>query len=434
MNLRSDLKVLCLFFIAICICENIFAVETNSIPLPKVFLADPQILAGAKAEFLKKGARLKPAFDNLFNEAEAALNTKPQSVMDKRRVPPSGDKHDFVSQAPYFWGETNADGIVNYVRRDGERNPESGIDSDAGRLASVCSNVTTLALAFYFTGDEKYSWKAAQLLRVFFLDPATRMNPNLNFGQGIPGETDGRPFGLISARGFVDLMDALSLLENSKSWTPDDQRQMHAWLEDYFHWLTTSNLGKEELDAKNNHGSWCNDQAASIALFLGETNYAHELFSHATNRIAHQIQPDGHEPLELARTKSFGYSSFNLRALIDMASIAQNQGIDLWHFRGTNGGSIYRALAFMAPYANATNKWPFQQIHGYHHDALADTLLRAAPHYRPETHLADALQFYQPDEIVSNRCRLLFKTAPIPSQKGQQGRGDTNGQDEDFGE
>jgi hypothetical protein len=166
------------------------------------------------------------------------------------------------------------------------------------------------------------------------------------------------------------------------------------------------------MTAKNNHGSFCNDQAAAIALFLGKTNYALGLVSGATNRIAWQIEPDGREPLELARTKSFGYSSFNLRALVDLASIGQNLGIDLWHYVPARGGGIYAALDFMAPYADPKKEWPFEQIHGYDHAPLADLLLRAAPQY-PQSHLADALQFFQPAELVSNRCRLLFKTAEI---------------------
>jgi hypothetical protein len=432
MTLKSGLKFIFLSVAIISSGTAFGAMPTNS--LPRVFLANPKVLADAKAEFETTNSALKPAFDRLLAEANRALGAKPQSVMDKRRVPPSGDKHDYVSQAPYFWPQTNADGVVKYIRRDGERNPESEFDSDAGRLAGTCSNVSTLALAFYFTGDEKYADKATQLLRVFFLNPETKMNPNLNFGQGIPGEVDGRAAGLISARGFVDLMDALSLLENSKSWTPDDHQQMRAWLEKYLDWLTTSKIGVGEMDAKNNHGSFCDDQAAAIALYLGKTNYARQLLLQQTNRIAHQIEADGHEPFELARTKSFGYSSFNLRALMDMASLAQNQGIDLWHFRGTNGGSIYRAIWFMAQYADPTNKWPFQQIHGYNRDGLADLILRAAPHYRAETHLADELRFYQPTELVSNRCRLLFKTAAIPGEDDRAGKkgagGNSSGLDE----
>ena len=406
MFLKSNLL---LAAFALCF-QCVFAADSAQPALPNVFCADPHALADAKIKFAANEPSLKPAFDRLFLDARKALAAKPHSVMEKNRVSPSGDKHDYVSQAPYFWPDTNHPG--KFLRRDGERNPESDRDSDAGRLGSVQSNVSTLGLAYYFTGDEKYVAKAAQLMRVFFLDLATKMNPNLNFGQGIPGEVDGRPAGLISARGFVDMMDGLGLLEKSKSWPAADQQEMRAWLEQYLKWLTTSKVGTGELNAKNNHGSFCADQAAAIALFVGKLDYARELVSAATNRIDWQIEPDGREPLELARTKSFGYSSFNLRALVDLASIGQNLGIDLWHYQSPKGGSIYQVLNFMAPYADPEKKWPFEQIHGYNHAPLADILLRAAPQY-PQSHLAEDLHFFQPDELVSNRCRLLFKTAEI---------------------
>ena len=195
--------------------------------LPKVIYADPHALADAKAKFLAGTNSLKPAFDELFATAQKALQSKPVSVMDKNQVPPSGDKHDFISQAPYFWRDTNSPN-GRYIRRDGERNPESGKDSDAGRIGRVCSDVHTLAIAFYFSGNEAFAAHAAELLRVWFLNPATGMHPNLNFGQGIPGEVDGRPMGIIGTRGFVDLVDAIRLWEIrhrgpppiKKEWSP----------------------------------------------------------------------------------------------------------------------------------------------------------------------------------------------------------------------
>jgi hypothetical protein len=398
-----------------------FTTTSGAASLPKVFYADPHALANAKKRFASNDPSLKPAFDKLIDEADRVLEAKPPSVMEKNRVPPSGDKHDFVSQAPYFWRETNADGVVKYVRHDGERNPESNLDSDAGRLGGVLSNVSTLGLAYYFTGNDKYAAKASEFLRVFFLNPATKMNPNLNFGQGVPGEVDGRPAGLIGARGFVDMMDALSLLERSKSWKRANRKEMSAWLEDYLKWLTTSKIGMGEMNAKNNHGSFCNAQAAAIALFLGKKDQARAIILQSTNRIAWQIKPDGSQPLELARTKSFGYSSFNLRALFDLASIGQNLKIDLWHFRGTNNAGIYNALAFMAPYADPQKKWPFEQIHGYNHSGLADLLLRGAPEF-PD--LAGNLKFYSVGELESSRARLLFRTAkfkPAPAVNSSSG-------------
>src|SRR5579862_5637120 len=121
--------------------------------LPKTIYADPHALAEAKAKFQSGDTSLKPVFDELLANAKKALASKPASVMDKQQVPPSGDKHDYISQAPYFWKDASG----HYIRRDGERNPESGKDSDAGRVGRMCSNVHTLAMAFYFTGDEMYA-------------------------------------------------------------------------------------------------------------------------------------------------------------------------------------------------------------------------------------------------------------------------------------
>jgi hypothetical protein len=375
--------------------------------LPDTIYADPHALAESKASFAAGNPSLKPAFDHLFEAAKKALVSKPVSVMDKNRIPPSGDKHDFISQAPYFWRDTNStDG--RYIRRDGERNPESGKDSDAGRIGQICSNVHTLALAYYFSDDEKYAAHAAQLLRVWFLDPATRMNPNLNFGQGIPGQVDGRPMGIIGTRGFVGLVDAIRLLKNSPSWTAADQDGMVSWMSKYLEWLQTSKIGIGERDATNNHGTFYDTQAVALAVFVGKTAIARKILSDAREkRIAKQIEPDGKMPRELQRTKSFGYSVFNLRALMDLASLGQNLGIDLWHFQTSDGRSIRKALDFLAPYVNPESKWPYQQIEKLDRGSLAALLLRAAPVY-PDAHYETILQNTGSNGLSASEDRLLF--------------------------
>lgn len=384
--------------------------EVQSAALPKLIYADPHSLAEAKASYLAGDQSLAPAIKHLLADAQKALRSKPVSVMDKRRVPPSGDKHDYVSQAPYFWPDASG----HYVRRDGERNPESGRDSDAGRVGQVCSNAHTLALAFYFTGNEAFANHAAELLRVFFLNPATRMNPNLNYGQGIPGEVEGRPMGIIGTRGFVELVDAVGLLENSKSWTQADQQGMVAWMTRYLDWLQTSKIGIGERDATNNHGTFYDTQAAALAVFVGKPDLARQIITGAREkRIAKQIEPDGKMPRELQRTKSFGYSAFNLRALEDLASIGQNLGIDLWHFQTSDGRSIRKALDFMAPYANPAHKWPYQQIEQANRASLALLLLRAAPNY-PDAHYETRLSDISPGGLAESEERLEFKMGTIP--------------------
>lgn len=386
------------------------AEQPQSGALPKVIYADPHALAEAKAKFQAGEPTLKPAFDQLLANAQKALRSKPVSVMDKQQTPPSGDKHDYVSQAPYFWKDASG----HYVRRDGERNPESGRDSDAGRIGQVCSNTHTLALAYYFTGNEAFAEHAEELVRVWFLNPATRMNPNLNFGQGIPGQVEGRPMGIIGTRGFVELVDALRLLSSSKSWTDDDQQGMVAWMTAYLNWLQTSKIGIGEEDATNNHGTFYDTQAAAIAVFVGKTDLARRIIETAREkRITKQIEPDGKMPRELGRTKSFGYSAFNLRALEDLASIGQNLGIDLWHFQTSDGRSMRKALDFMAPYVDPERKWPYQQIEKASRTSLNVLLLRAAPEY-PDAHYEEALKNIQSGDLQSGQERLIFRMGALP--------------------
>ena len=333
--------------------------------------------------------------------------------MDKTQIPPSGDKHDYVSQAPYSWRDTNSPG-GKYVSRDGERNPEAEKNSDAGNFASVCSDTHTLALAYYFSSDEKYAAKAGEFIRVWFLNPATRMNPNLKYGQGIPGSVEGRPAGLISARGLADLVDAIGLLAGSKIWTTNDQQRMTAWVGDYFHWLTTSNIGLGEDAASNNHGTFYDVQAVSLALFLDKTNFAREkLLAAREKRIARQIEPDGKMTRELARTLSFHYSLFNLRAEMQLAALGRSAGVDLWHYQGTDGRTILKAAEFMAQFADPGRAWPYQQIQKPNRNEMGELLLCAAAEF-PDTKIKDAIKYFRPEDFSGSAERLYLKMARLP--------------------
>ena len=325
--------------------------------------------------------------------ADWAMNVGPYSVMDKQETPPSGDKHDYMSLAPYWWPNPATPNGLPYVRRDGQTNPERYKVPDDREFNETVNAVHALALGYYFTGNEGYAARAALLLRTWFLNPATRMNPNLNYAQAVRGVNTGRGIGLIDVRGFPRLLDGITLISASRALTEEDKAGLRQWFSEYLNWLQTSRNGRDESDAKNNHGSWYDQQIVGIALYLGDEPLAHSVAETAkTKRIALQIKPNGSEPLELARTKSFSYSAFNLDALAHLAREASLAGVDLWSYRAPDGASIRAALNDLVPYATGAKKWTHTAINGVDGNELTDPLLYAALGYHDPAYLKDAEQ------------------------------------------
>ena len=357
----------------------------KKIAAPRVFLIDGRKLAETKRRIQLKDQTFAAALAKLESDARRALQQKPSSVVAKTVTPPSGDKHDYTSQAPYFWPDPSKPDGLPYVRRDGERNPEINKITDHLALDQMESAVRTLALAYYFKADEKYAAKATELLRVWFLDPATRMNPNLEYAQYIPGVNTGRGIGLIETRGLVDVVDAVGLLAGSKSWTAADQKGLESWFGKFLQWMQESRNGREESSAKNNHGTYYDVQTISFALFVGKNDLAKQIAETAKEkRIALQVEPDGRQPLELERTKAWSYSNMNLDGLMQLARLAENVDVDLWSYKTKDGRSIRAALEYLYPYAIEGRPWTYQQIEGFNAKSFFLLIRRAAVHYRDQ--------------------------------------------------
>lgn len=326
---------------------------------PKLIMARGELLLESRKLVREGNAYIRPAYLALISSADSALVAPPISVMQKSMMPPSGNKHDYMSYAPYYWPDSTKPNGLPYINRDGLMNPQSRVDHDGLRLQKTIDRVQILALAHYFTGDPKYAARAVKLLRVFFIDTATRMNPNLQFGQAIPGVTPGRGIGIIDTRHMPQLVDAVQLLQSYRGWTKSDATAFRSWCRQYLDWLRTSKNGRDELSQKNNHGTWYDMQVAALALFVGDTALARSVIAtSAKQRVDSQIAPDGSQPLELARTRPFHYSLFNLDAFTQLAEMGRNVGVDLWNYSSPQGGNLAKALRFVARYSYTNLKFP----------------------------------------------------------------------------
>lgn len=322
---------------------------------PATVYDDSATLVRVKQQ-LAEGKGPREALASLKGAAEEALEFAPVSVMDKKEPGPGKDKHDYVSYAPYFWPNPETPHGLPFIRKDGYRNTDQTSKGDAPHYGPMLGAVHTLGLAYWYTGDKRYAAHAAKLMRTWFIDPATRMNPNFQHAQAVPGINDGRGIGLIENRGLVPALDALTLIEPSGAWRAEDQRAMRAWVAAFDRWMTTSEEGLAEKAAKNNHGSWYAVQESGLYLWLGEKDKAHEVFEAAKERIGKQIEPGGREPLEVVRTDGYGYSVFNVQALSTLAALAKREGVDLWHFEN-EGRGLKAAIDRLLPYASGEEKW-----------------------------------------------------------------------------
>ena len=334
-------------------------VAQKNIPSTPLLL-ESDYLVTTKSQLEQEEPRLQKAYTQLILAADKALLEGPFSVTDKSQLPPSGNKNDYVSYSRYWWPDpTKADGLP-YIRRDGETYPGSqSLDaSDRQRIGAFGENTEVLALAYYFTGEKKYAQKVALLLRVWFLNEATRMYPNLNHAQCRPGHNTGSKSGVLDGRIMIKALEASLLIEGSKALSKEEKQGLKRWAEAYFEWLTSSELALQEAASKNNHGSYYDVQALYFALYAGKKVKAQQIAQNFyQKRVLKQIQTDGSMPEEITRTRPLFYSIYNLNALFLFAHLAEMVGEDLWK---TNDPSsrLRTALDYLVPYTDPEKPWP----------------------------------------------------------------------------
>ncbi|MES2775290.1 MAG: alginate lyase family protein [Bacteroidota bacterium] len=373
---------------------------------PNVFTWDAKALMKNKAKIRTGDAAIAPAWEQLVKDAEKALQFGPVSVMEKKNLPPSGDKHDYMSLAPYFWPDPSKPNGLPYMRKDGETNPEVKNYKDKEYMPKLCEEVSTLALAYYFSEEKKYAEHAAKLIRVWFLDTATRMNPNLNFGQAIKGVTNGRGAGMIDTRHFVKLIDAAQLLQHSKAFTAEDYIGLQQWFSNFLNWMQASKIGLDEMDAKNNHGIWYDVQRLSMALFLDSAELAKKIVLNAQERLDKQMDASGSFPLEMERTTSLHYTTFAMQAFFHVAKMAEKTGINFWTYKSPSGKSLQKGLDVLQPYLAGQKKWAGPQIKDFEFEEGLPLLMTGALKFGCKT-CRQSIQNIAADKAGRLRLNLL---------------------------
>lgn len=292
----------------------------------------------------------------VLKEAAWALQQKPITVTAESSPLSTGGKHDFFSQADYFWpNPANPNGP--YINRDGETNPANFV---AHRKAMIrfSTIIGALASAYQLTGDEKYVKHALLHVKAWFTDPETLMNPNLSFAQAVIGSSTGRSWGIIDTIHFMEVAQGIFIMQKAKSFDKTTLTTTKKWFADYIFWLNTSKNGIAEKLSKNNHSACWVMQVASFAKLCGDKPMLDSLrWRYKNVLLPKQMAVDGSFPLELARTKPYGYSIFNLDAMTMICQILSVKDDNLWNFETADGKSIKKGIAYLYPFVADKSKW-----------------------------------------------------------------------------
>jgi hypothetical protein len=292
----------------------------------------------------------------VLRNAQKYLREKPVTVTAAKSPRSTGGIHDFFSEGDYWWPDPkNPDGP--YIRKDGMTNPDNFVEHRTF-LMKLSVQAPALTAAWKLSKEKRYADHAAAHIRAWFVEPATRMNPDLQYAQAIHGVSPGRGTGVIDTIHLVEVARSIPLLVEAKALSAADRDAAQKWFAAYLDWMMTSKNGKEEGAAKNNHGTCWLMQVAAFAQLTGNSQvlkYCAERFKTAI--VPEQIEKNGSLPLEMARTKPYGYCLFDLEALTTLCQIVSEKTENLWNFQTADGRGVGKAIEYMYPFIADKKKW-----------------------------------------------------------------------------
>ncbi|WP_242695956.1 alginate lyase family protein [Desertivirga brevis] len=316
------------------------------------------IAAQCFANFEKRA--IKVLREQILEEATWALQQQPITVTAASSPRSAGGKHDFYSEGDYWWPDPN-NPSGPYIQKDGLTNPENFV---AHRQAMIRFSriIGALASAYKITGDEKFVRQAMIHLKAWFVDDSTLMNPNLLYAQAIQGRFTGRGIGIIDTIHLIEVVQGIMVMEQAKEMEKEGIVKIRKWFSDYLTWLTSHPYGKDEMNAENNHGTCWVMQVSAFAKFTKNTAllaFCKDRFKNVL--LPRQMAANGSFPLELKRTKPYGYSIFNLDAMVATCTILSDANDNLFHFRLADGRGIKKGIEFLFPYIKKKTCGPMQK-------------------------------------------------------------------------
>ena len=295
----------------------------------------------------------------IFKNAAWAMDQAPETVTADTCERSEGGIHDFYSEGDYWW-QNPEDPTGKYIRRDGKTNPDNFV---AHRLSMIRLSkvVGSLASAYLLTNDEKYVIHAFNHARAWFVNPQTLMNPNLLYAQAIKGIASGRGIGIIDTIHLMEVAQGINKMQEAACVDKSELETIKEWFEQYLNWLMTHPYGIAEMNAKNNHGTCWVMQVASFAKLTenGEIlNMCRERYKSIL--LPNQMAENGSFPLEISRTKPYGYSLFNLDAMATICQILSTDSDNLWRYITPEGKSIHKGMEFMYQFIEDKSRWTLQ--------------------------------------------------------------------------
>lgn len=300
-------------------------------------------------------------FDSNFivQNAKTSLEVEPVHITDTIAVNSPGNAHDYYSNGDYWWPNPETIDGLPYIRKDGESNPDN-FHSHRLLLRKMRTHVSRLASAYTVTRHEVFAEKAVLFLKKFFLDEETRMNPHLLYAQAIPGVSEGRGIGIIDTLHLIDVPIAIQALNSSLHLSEKIADDLKQWFAEYLHWMSTHKNGIEEMNERNNHSVCWYVQAAVFAHFTGNTSILEFCRKgYKEQLLQEQMDMDGSFPQELARTKPYAYSIFQLDNLVTLCHVLSTPEDNLWTYSLPDGRSIERGLQYLFPYLVVKESWPY---------------------------------------------------------------------------